>query len=90
MVRDWEQGEVLNIMNNLEPTIWVRDLIMTEEEKLNNPKYETIGGYLKTISIHEAWSNLWGNLSQEKRQLFLDLPNFDADKFKEITGIDVK
>ena len=74
-------------MCNIEPTIFVQSEIMTQEEKDNHPKHETIGGYLKTISIHESWANMWGNLSEEKKQLFLNLPNFDSDKFKEITGL---
>ncbi len=81
--------EVVRIMGNLDPTIWVPASIMTEQEKAENPKWGTTEGYLKTISLHEAWANLWGNLPQDKKQLFLDLPNFDAGKFKEITGIQV-
>ena len=90
LVRDWEQSEVVRIMSNIDPTIWVPASIMTAEEKAAHPKWETTDGYLKTITIHEAWSNMWGNLPEEKKQLFRDLPNFDADKFKEITGIDAK
>ncbi len=76
-------------MNNIDPTIFVQESIMTDIEKTQYPKCATIGGYLKTISIHEAWANMWNNLPENKKQLFLELPNFDADKFKVITGITV-
>lgn len=47
------------------------------------------GGYLKKKTIQEAWRDMWGNLSESKRKLFTDLPNFDKVKFKEITGIEL-
>ena len=70
-------------------TFWIPFSQMSEEEKKNNPKAETTEGYLKTISHKEGWANMWGNLTAESKKVFLDLPNFDAKKFKEITGIDV-
>ena len=88
-VRHWEQTEVRNLMYNIDCNIWVPDSMMSDEEKENYPSYETTGGYLKSIPLKEAWSNFWNNLSDDKKQLFLDLPNFDADKFEEITGIRV-
>jgi hypothetical protein len=88
-VREWEQTEACQIMYSIEPTIWVPGYMMSEDEKKANPKWETTEGYLKTITMHEAWANLWGNLSDEKKQVFLDLENFCPKKFKEITGIDV-
>ena len=87
-VRDWENGRAVKIMYEyLNFCIWVPSSIMTDEEKKAHPKYETTEGYLKTISHKEGWANMWGNLSEENRRVFLDLPNFDAKKFEEITGI---
>lgn len=31
----------------------------------------------------------WHNWSDENKKVFTDLPNFDPEIFKEITGIDV-
>jgi hypothetical protein len=62
---------------------------MTDEEKKAYPKHETTDGYLKTKTMHEAWSDMWGNLSPDKRKIFTDLENFDAKKFETITGIKV-
>lgn len=89
-IRQWEQSKAVDIMNRLlEITIWVYASSMTAEEKQKYPKYETTGGYLKTKSLKEAWEDMWGNLSEQNRKVFVDLENFDADKFFEITGVRV-
>ena len=62
---------------------------MTDEEKENNPDYETLGGYLRKMTYKEAWKYSWDNADEEDRKLVLKLPNFDNEIFKEITGIDV-
>lgn len=69
--------------------IWVPMNMMNDEKKKSHPKYETTEGYLKTITLKEAWANMWGNLSEAKRKVFTTLPNFDAEKFEDITGIKV-
>jgi len=89
LTKDWENSEVVKLMYSINPTIWVPFNMMTEKEKQDYPKAQTTNGYLKNISMHEAWANFWNNLQDKQKQLFLNLPNFDADKFKEITGIQV-
>ncbi len=87
-VKDWENHKAIQIMNeHFNFAVWIPASMMTEEEKKTNPKYETTDGYLKTIPIKEAWINMWGNLSDEKKNVFTTLPNFDAEIFTEITGI---
>ena len=49
-----------------------------------------LGGLLKTFSYEDAWLNFWNEATREQKNCILDLPEFDADIFKEITGIDVK
>ena len=65
---------------------------MTDEEKAEYPNHTTIGGYLKVLhkDIREAFPVAWAKLDDATRQRFLDLPNFDAEKFLEITGVDVR
>lgn len=70
-------------------TEWVRQKDMMDEEKKNNPTYKATGGYLKTYTYEEAWANFWSKTSEENKQKFYNLPNFDAKVFKKITGIDV-
>ena len=90
-VKEWEKHEAISIMKDLlENTIWIEDSLMSKEEKKTYPSYETTGGYLKVKTMHEAWADMWNNLDDEKKKIFTSLPNFDAKKFKIITGIDVK
>lgn len=61
-----------------------------DEEKSNHPEYTTIGGYLKINAVtKEDKQKWWDNLSDEDKQAVYDLPNFDADRFEECTGIKV-
>ena len=55
----------------------------------NSGSWETCEGFLKTYEYKKAWANTWSSFSQQDKQKFLDLPNFDAAIFKEITGIDI-
>jgi hypothetical protein len=88
-VKEWEQHEAVQMMNALDPTIWIPANAMSAEEKEQHPKWETTEGYLKTISMHEAWADFWHNLTDKKKKVFLTLPNFDAKIFTEITGIKI-
>jgi hypothetical protein len=67
---------------------WVDKRDMTDKERSEVEGWETMGGYLKTLDFKEACQTWWReNPSEHKR--FLDLPGFDAEIFKDITGIDV-
>lgn len=76
-------------MDNFNVSYWIPENMMTEEEKEENPTYKTTGGYTKRVEYKEAWAIFWRKTSEENKQKFLALPNFDAAIFKEITGIDV-
>ena len=90
-LNDWFNSNVRKILNwNFELTVWVHAKNMTEEEKANFPDYKTTGGYLKEFTFEEACKNMWNNLTdEEKKTVITELPNFDKDIFKEITGIEV-
>jgi hypothetical protein len=61
---------------------------MSYEEKKNHPEYITLGGYTKIITVTEEDRQKWWNgLSNEEKQAVMLLPNFDADKFYQCTGI---
>jgi len=64
---------------------WVNNSEMTVNEKKAYPTYKTCGGYLKKIEYKEAF--------KAAPPSFLDavqkLANFDANKFKEISGISI-
>lgn len=67
-------------------TEWVE---YTAEEKEADPEKEKIGGYLKTYTYEEAWANWWNKLSDENKAIIQQIPNFDKEVFKDITGIEV-
>ena len=71
-------------------TEWVGSEGMTDEDKLENPHWETTCGYLRSYDYKEAFQKSYNNASQEEKDLLLTLPNFDADVFFEISGIDVR
>ncbi|HDF2707632.1 TPA: pentapeptide repeat-containing protein [Clostridioides difficile] len=87
---DWINSEARNILKrNSYLTKWIHIDDMTEEEKENNPGYEINNGYLKVFTFEEMCKNMWNNLTDEEKKIIIDIPNFDADIFKEITGIEV-
>ena len=71
--------------------VWVNSVDMSKLEKEENQNHKTIGGYLEKINkpIQEVFPSVWRKMTEEKKQRFLDLPNFDADKFMACTGVDV-
>ena len=70
-------------------TKWIPEDEMTDEEKKADPQFYVRQGYLKKFEYKEAWANFWKDTDEENRKKFLALPNFDAQVFKDITGIDV-
>ena len=71
-------------------TEWIPESDMSDQEKVENPTFHCAKGYLKTYAMEEAWANYWRDSDEEEKQRVLNLPNFDADIFLEITGIDVR
>ena len=69
---------------------WVGEDSMTDKEKIDNDTYSTTGGYLKTYDYKEAFQKSYNEASAEDKALLLKLPNFDADIFLEISGIEVR
>ena len=71
---------------------WVPSGNMSNEEKDKNPNHVHIGGYLRTHSkpLREVFPLAWSRMDETTRQRFMSLPNFDAEKFLQITGVDVR
>ena len=75
---------------NFRPTDWILSSEMSDVEKTEHPEYETTGGYLKIRDNADCCKEWWGSLSKDEKQVIMNIPNFDADKFFEITGIKVR
>ena len=72
-------------------TVWVSHDTATEEEKKEHKnEIEICGGFLKTINYKDAWRIAWNKASIGERKELFDLPNWDNQVFKEITGIDAE
>ena len=88
--RDWINSQARDIMCRIELNVkWIQKGDMTEEEKTAHPDYEVTGGYLKKVDNKEVCQTWWDNLTENERNIIKSIPNFDADIFKEITGIEV-
>ena len=61
----------------------------TDEEKAQDERKRFIRGELITIPYKEACANWWASLSEKDKAIIKTIPNFDANIFAEITGIDV-
>lgn len=61
----------------------------TDEEKAQDERKRFISGELITISYKAACANWWASLSEKDKAIIKTIPNFDANIFAEITGIDV-
>jgi hypothetical protein len=74
---------------NFENGWWIYEDNMTEEEKSKYPTYKTTGGYLKTVDFKTACKMMWDNLDDSDKKEVKEIPNFNAEIFEEITGVNV-
>ena len=89
-LREWRESRARKIIAwNMETTVWIYESSMTEQEKAQYQSYKTTGGYLKVFTYSEAWNNLWNSITDKEKQEIMNIPNFDKNKFKEITGIEI-
>ena len=72
-------------------TTWVsHDTATDEEKRLHKTEIETCGGFLKTLGYKEAFRLAWDKADKEKHKQLLELPNWNNEIFKEISGIDAE
>lgn len=94
--QDWLNSDARYILMNCPSNViaWVWDDDMTDEEKEQHPEYSGTGGFLKHIEKETGRQMWWDGLSDRKKDIVMQLPNFDKDIFKdifkEITGITVE
>ena len=70
-------------------TEWIDESDMSDVEKQENPSFSCTGGYLKEYDYKEAFTKSVTEASKEERDLIRALPNFNNEKFLEISGVDL-
>ena len=90
--QDWLNSNARYILMDCPSNVlsWIWEDDMTDEEKEQHPEYSVIGGFLKHIEKETGRQMWWDGLSDRKKDIVMQLPNFDKDIFKEITGITVE
>ena len=85
-MQEFVYSEYYHALNSVpfELTEWIQ---YTKEEQDTDAKKAT-GGYLRTVPYKEACAKWWLNMSAKNKSIIMSMPNFDAEVFKEITGID--
>lgn len=91
---DWLASDACWLLRRIpqDAVEWVYACDMSDQEKADHPECITIGGYLRKISQEDRQQmaqDFWNRLSKRNQQIIKDIPNFDAEKFRLCTGIDV-
>ena len=88
---DWLRSDARYLLNQIPKDVveWVYEKDMTDEEKEAYPTYETTGGYLKVLDESECGQLWWNSLSDDKKKIIEEIPNFDVEIFEQCTGIKV-
>ena len=90
-LQTWFDSRARYLLNQIEDCtleyVWLDD--MTNEEKAEHPEAKTTGGYLKERTAADNARKWWAGLDAADRNEILSLPNFNAETFKKITGIDI-
>ena len=88
----WFYSDARRILEKMEQKVveWICEKDMSDEEKVKNPTYKTTEGYLKVYDIDESRQLCWDSLSEDEKQVFRNLPNYDEEKFAAILGIKLK
>ena len=90
--KQWRRSAAYHLLirSVLNPTVWIPLGDMTDEEKRQHPEAYTTGGYLKIRDNNDRFIEWWSKLTDEEKGIIESIPNFDPDKFFEITGIRVE
>ena len=68
----------------------IAEWIEYSKDEMDTDEKKALGGYLKKRSYFEACALWWDELTEENKKIITEIPNFDADIFYQITGIDLR
>ena len=86
---DWNNCDKPNFIY-FDLTLWVDESKMSQLEKNENDSYGNVGVYIKKLDYKESFKSSYEKASKEDRKKIFNIPNFSAEKFLEISGIDVR
>ncbi len=88
---EWRRSEAYFLLSQIDdtPLEWIWACNMNDQEKEENPDWEINDGYLKKRDVSKANLKWWKSLSSREKNVIKNIPNFDVEKFKLITGINV-
>ena len=88
---DWWNSEARHLLSKIQYNVmeWIQYDDMTDEEKEQHPEFKTTGGYLKELDESECGQIWWNSLSDHEKDIIKALPNFNAEIFRECTGIKI-
>jgi len=89
-ISDWDYADKPDFIYEVQLTYWVDESDMSDADKIADPHFHVRCGQLRTRTYKEAWKHAWDNADPKDRILIKELPNFDADVFFEISGIDLR
>ena len=90
--QQWRNSKACLLLRKIEfrPTKWICSNNMSDVEKEHHPEHETTGGYLKIGDNSECYLEWWEGLTDSEKEIIKSIPNFDSEKFYQITGIKVE
>ncbi len=90
-LREWRGSEAADLMADIciDSDRWICTEDMTDDERDAHPDHVTTGGYLRRGTGKPDFAGWWDGLDDDERAVILAIPNFDARKWKLITGIEV-
>lgn len=83
------ESKVYSLLCEVNTNMWIWESEMSNEQKEKYPSFKTSGGCLVDTPYKQAFSDRWNNWSEENKNEFKSLPNFDADIFEQITGVKI-
>ena len=90
--QQWRNSKACLLLRKIEfrPTEWICSNNMSDVEKERHPEHETTGGYLKIGDNSGCYLEWWEGLTDCEKEIIKAIPNFDNEKFYQITGIKVE
>ena len=91
-LEEWRSSKAYRLLIRIDfrPAEWIFANDMTGIEKEKHPEYEVTGGYLKIRDNSDCCIEWWERLTDKEKAIIKAIPNFDSEKFYQITGIKVE